>query len=146
MKACNKGVSIPMHRNLDLTDKQLLVVPPKSDNNQNVDMMQNISDFIQGIRLEKHSEDNVVQATDPSSKIVPSAQDLAAAGGSQVQQPEQQGVVQVPELSEDELKLEEAKRVAEKLVVDAEKFKASVIPAKPGLPNFEVLFQQFLQH
>ena len=87
-------------------------------------MINKISDFIQGIRIESASKAN------GNRQIVPSEEDALAAGSSGTNEV---GIAQ--HRTQEDIDLEEARKTAERLIVEAEQFKASVVPPKTGTYN-----------
>ena len=91
------------------------------------DAMHNISDFIAGIRLEQSG-----QGVTPSEKDCLEAHTSGNDGGNVNTLPTPRGPQTVDE--ENAASMEEAKRIAEKMIIEAEQFKASVAP-KPSKDN-----------
>ena len=86
-------------------------------------MINKISNFIQGIRIDS-SRKSPGQQQQP---IIPSDEDLLAAGNS--------GDLPGVMMSQEDLDMEEVRKTAEKIIVKAEQFKASVVPPQPGTYN-----------
>ena len=89
-----------------------------------------IADFVEAVRLEQQEQQQQqLQRPQIMGRIVPSPKDISEAGGSGVGQVNDQ-VVNLQE--QDKADVEEAKTLADQLIIQAEQFKAAVAP-KSGI-------------